>query len=104
MTKIIPNKHVTPPVREPFFAIKIIPAIIIVVLSTLCWHFISIPPALNMAAFHTAIIFVATIVAIVINVLPIGAVAIIAVSAYALLHLRWRNIRKSRDYGGHQQF
>ncbi|MCD9481894.1 DASS family sodium-coupled anion symporter [Photobacterium phosphoreum] len=86
MTKIIPNKHVTPPVREPFFAIKIIPAIIIVVLSTLCWHFISIPPALNMAAFHTAIIFVATIVAIVINVLPTGAVAIIAVSAYALLH------------------
>ena len=71
---------------EPFFAIKIIPAIIIVVLSTLCWHFIDIPAELNIAAFHTAIIFIATIVAIVANVLPTGAVAVIAVSVYAVLH------------------
>ncbi|KJG03130.1 hypothetical protein [Photobacterium angustum] len=41
---------------------------------------------LSLPAYHTAIIFIATIAAIVANVLPTGAVAIISVSVYAVLH------------------
>lgn len=85
MSAISPNKTASS-AKEPLFAIKVIPAIFIILLSTLCWRYITIPIELNTAAFHTAIIFIATIVAIVTNILPTGAVAVIGVSAYALLH------------------
>lgn len=69
----------------PFFAIKLIPASIIVLLSLLAWQFAP-PTGLTLPAYHTAIIFIATIAAIVANVLPTGAVAILSVAVYAVLH------------------
>ena len=71
------------PAAEPFFAARIIPLCIIVALSVMAWQFA--PPAgLEAPAYHTAILFIATIAAIVAKVLPTGAVAILAVAAYTI--------------------
>ncbi|MCG3862622.1 MULTISPECIES: DASS family sodium-coupled anion symporter [unclassified Photobacterium] len=70
---------------EPLLAIKLIPSVVIILLSIIAWQFTP-PSGLSLPAYHTAIIFIATIAAIVANVLPTGAVAIISVSVYAVLH------------------
>ncbi|WP_318450556.1 DASS family sodium-coupled anion symporter [Photobacterium leiognathi] len=71
--------------KEPLLAIKLIPSLAIILLSIIAWQFAP-PSGLSLAAYHTAIIFIATIAAIVANVLPTGAVAVISVSVYAVLH------------------
>ncbi len=70
--------------KEPLFAAKITPLIIILALSTLAWQ-VTPPVGLDMAAMHTAILFIATIAAIVTKVLPTGAVAILSIAAYTIL-------------------
>ena len=71
--------------QEPLFAAKIIPLVIILALSAFAWQ-ISPPVGLGVPAYDTAILFIATIAAIVSKVLPTGAVAILSIGAYALLH------------------
>ncbi|MTI13686.1 DASS family sodium-coupled anion symporter [Sansalvadorimonas verongulae] len=71
--------------REPLFAARIAPLIIILALSALVWQ-VPPPVGLEAPAFKTAIFFIATIAAIVSKVLPTGAVAVVSIAAYTLLH------------------
>jgi len=59
--------------------------LVIVAVAGMCWH-ISPPEGLSPAAWHSLILFVACIVSIVINVLPIGAIGILGITLYALLN------------------
>ncbi len=70
--------------KEKLIAAKIIPLLVIVGISALLW-FIEPPEGLTLPAFHTAIIFVAMIAAIITNTLPMGAIALTGVAIYALL-------------------
>lgn len=65
--------------------IKWIPLIIIVGISSILWQFTP-PEGLNVNAWHTAIIFISTIIAIVCKVSEIGAIGIIAITIYALTY------------------
>ncbi|TCJ97925.1 DASS family divalent anion:Na+ symporter [Volucribacter psittacicida] len=64
--------------------VKFIPLIIIFLLACGIWLFIQPPEGLTEPAWHTLIIFVSCIFAIVANVLPIGAIGIIGITIYAL--------------------
>ncbi len=57
--------------------------LIISAIAVLLWH-LNPPSGLTAPAWHTAVLFVATIVAIVANVLPIGAIGIISITLFAL--------------------
>ena len=70
--------------KERLIQAKLFPLLIILGLSTLLW-FVPPPEGLTLPAYHSAIIFIALIAAIVANVLPTGAIAIIGVAVYALL-------------------
>lgn len=59
--------------------------IIIMLMSAGLWH-LSPPAGLSLPAWHSAIIFVATISAIVVKILPIGAVGLISITVYALVY------------------
>lgn len=59
--------------------------VIILIVATLFWH-MTPPTGLTPAAWHTAVLFVATIVSIVANVLPIGAIGIISMTLFALTY------------------
>lgn len=63
--------------------VKWLPLIIIVLISGGLWQ-ISPPSGLSAPAWHSAIIFVATIASIVAKVLPIGAVGIIGITVFVL--------------------
>jgi DASS family divalent anion:Na+ symporter len=65
--------------------VKWIPLFVIVALACICWQF---PPleGLKVEAWHSLIIFVASIAAIVLNVMPIGAVGILGITVYAVLN------------------
>ena len=65
--------------------VKWLPLIIIVLISGGLWQ-ISPPSGLSAPAWHSAIIFVATIASIVAKVLPIGAVGIIGITVFALAY------------------
>ena len=67
-----------------WFAIKPIPFFIIIVMSIIFWQF-DTPDGLTAPAYHTAIIFIATIAAIITNVMPTGSLAIISLACYATL-------------------
>jgi len=69
---------------EPFIVAKVIPLALIILVSVIMWQF-EPPTGLELPAYHTAIIFIATIAAIVANVLPTGAVAIISLAVYAVM-------------------
>lgn len=69
---------------EPWFSARMIPLMLIVLVGVLAWG-ITPPEGLDVSAYRTAIIFIATIAAIVVNVMPTGAVAIVAVAAYSML-------------------
>ncbi|MDG6895865.1 DASS family sodium-coupled anion symporter [Volucribacter amazonae] len=64
--------------------VKFIPLIGIFALACCVWFFIQPPEGLTEPAWHTLIIFVSCIFAIVANVLPIGAIGIIGITLYAL--------------------
>lgn len=63
---------------------KPIPAVIAIAIGLIIWFLIPIPEGVSLDAWHMLALFIATIVAIIGKVLPIGAIAIIAVTAVAL--------------------
>ncbi len=71
--------------EEKSQGVKWLPLIIIVLISGGLWQ-ISPPSGLSGPAWHSAIIFVATIASIVAKVLPIGAVGIIGITIFALAY------------------
>ncbi|GKX61345.1 anion permease [Leminorella grimontii] len=62
-----------------------LPLIIITVCAAIFWH-ISPPEGLSVHAWHSAIVFIATIACIVAKVLPIGAVGLIGITVFALTY------------------
>lgn len=64
--------------------VRWLPLIIIVIIAASLWFFVSPPSGLNPPAWHTAIVFVSCIAAIVANVLPIGAIGIIGITIYGV--------------------
>ncbi|MBV8045312.1 DASS family sodium-coupled anion symporter [Pluralibacter sp.] len=65
--------------------VRWLPLIIIVAITMLLWRFPG-PSGLSQPAWHSAIIFVATIACIVAKVLPIGAVGLIGITVFALTY------------------
>ncbi len=63
--------------------VKIIPLIITLAVGTIIW-FIPVPHGVTPQAWELLAIFVSTIVGIMTNVLPMGAVALIAICVIAL--------------------
>lgn len=63
---------------------KPIPAAIAVLVGLIIWFVIPVPEGVTPDAWHMLALFIATIVAIIGKVLPIGALAIIAVTLVAL--------------------
>lgn len=63
---------------------KPIPAALSIAIGLLIWFVIPTPEGVSPSAWHLLALFVATIVAIIGKVLPIGAIAIIAISLVAL--------------------
>ncbi|MER3381721.1 DASS family sodium-coupled anion symporter [Pectobacterium aroidearum] len=61
------------------------PLIVILAIAAFFWR-MEPPTGLSTAAWHSAVIFVATIVSIVANVLPIGAIGIISITLFALTY------------------
>ncbi|MCG8529364.1 MAG: anion permease [Desulfovibrionales bacterium] len=70
--------------KEPFFAAKLLPSLCIIALAGFAWQ-LTPPAGLAVTAYHTALLFIATIAAIVANVMPTGAVAITALSVFTIL-------------------
>ncbi|OSN00364.1 MULTISPECIES: DASS family sodium-coupled anion symporter [Lonsdalea] len=67
------------------YGLNWLPLVVIVIIATFFWH-LTPPTGLTPAAWHSAVIFVATIVCIVANVLPIGAIGIISITLFALTY------------------
>ena len=62
-----------------------LPLILILIIAAILWQ-LTPPTGLSAPAWHSAIIFVATIASIVAKVLPIGAVGIIGITVFALAY------------------
>ncbi|MEQ9884942.1 DASS family sodium-coupled anion symporter [Pectobacterium zantedeschiae] len=67
------------------YGLNWLPLIIILAIAAFFWQ-MEPPTGLNPAAWHSAVIFVATIICIVANVLPIGAIGIISITLFALTY------------------
>lgn len=67
------------------YGLSWLPLVVIVAIALALWP-LTPPVGLSAAAWHSAVIFVATIVAIVANVLPIGAIGIISITIFALTY------------------
>jgi len=67
------------------YGLSWLPLIIIVVIALFLWR-LTPPTGLTEPAWHTAVLFIATIVSIVANVLPIGAIGIISITLFALTY------------------
>ncbi|OSN03459.1 anion permease [Lonsdalea britannica] len=67
------------------YGLNWLPLVVIVIIATFLWQ-LTPPTGLTPAAWHSAVIFVATIVCIVANVLPIGAIGIISITLFALTY------------------
>lgn len=65
--------------------VKWLPLIIITICAAILWH-IAPPEGLSEPAWHSAIVFIATIACIVAKVLPIGAVGLIGITVFALTY------------------
>ncbi|PJE77885.1 putative malate transporter YflS [invertebrate metagenome] len=72
--------------NNPLISARIVPLAFILLASAVLW-FIAPPEGLSIAAYHTAILFIAMIASIVANVMPTGVVAIIGTAVYALLRV-----------------
>lgn len=70
-------------VKKP--PVKWLPLIIIVVISAIFWLFVSPPEGISQEGWQTSIIFVATIASIVAEIMPIGAVGLLAITVFAVL-------------------
>ncbi len=60
-------------------------ALVVMLLAIICWQ-LPTPTGLAPAAYHTAILFIATILVIVTNIAPTGYIAILSLALYAVLH------------------
>ncbi|MCX7126572.1 DASS family sodium-coupled anion symporter [Aeromonas sp.] len=60
-------------------------ALLVMLLAIICWQ-LPTPTGLAPAAYHTAILFIATILVIVTNIAPTGYIAILSLALYAVLH------------------
>ncbi|MDX6916825.1 DASS family sodium-coupled anion symporter [Pectobacterium carotovorum] len=67
------------------YGLNWLPLIVILAIAAFFWR-MEPPTGLSPAAWHSAVIFVATIVCIVANVLPIGAIGIISITLFALTY------------------
>lgn len=70
-------------VKKP--PVKWLPLIIIVVISAIFWLFVSPPEGISQEGWQTSIIFVATIASIVAEIMPIGAIGLLAITVFAVL-------------------
>ncbi|OCG02840.1 DASS family sodium-coupled anion symporter [Gilliamella sp. wkB112] len=69
-------------VKKP--PVKWLPLIIIAVVSAILWFLVPPPDGITIQGWHTSIIFVATIACIVTEILPIGAIGLLAITAFAV--------------------
>lgn len=67
------------------YGLNWLPLVVIIIIATFFWQ-LTPPTGLTPPAWHSAVIFVATIVCIVANVLPIGAIGIISITLFALTY------------------
>ncbi|OCG33498.1 MULTISPECIES: DASS family sodium-coupled anion symporter [unclassified Gilliamella] len=70
-------------VKKP--PVKWLPLIVIVVISAIFWLFVSPPEGISQEGWQTSIIFVATIASIVAEIMPIGAIGLLAITVFAVL-------------------
>lgn len=64
--------------------LKLIPSVIAIVITLLIWFIIPVPSGVSPEAWHLLALFVGTIVAIIGKAMPIGALAIIAITLVAM--------------------
>lgn len=62
--------------------IKILPIFIIALIASIAW-FIK-PDAIQIHSWHTLIIFLSTIISIILNVMPLGAIGLVSITIFAL--------------------
>ena len=67
------------------YGLRWLPLVVILAVALMIWS-LTPPTGLSIHAWHSVVIFVATIVAIVANVLPIGAIGIISITIFALTY------------------
>ncbi|MCX8587199.1 MULTISPECIES: DASS family sodium-coupled anion symporter [unclassified Gilliamella] len=65
--------------------VKWLPLIIIAAISAILWLFVSPPQGISTEGWRTSIIFVATIACIVAEIMPIGAIGLLAITVFAIL-------------------
>ena len=65
--------------------IKWLPFIIIAAISAILWLFVLPPDGISIEGWRTSIIFVATIACIVAEIMPIGAIGLLAITIFAVL-------------------
>ena len=65
--------------------VKWLPFIIIAVISAFLWLFVLPPDGISLEGWRTSIIFVATIACIVAEIMPIGAIGLLAITIFAVL-------------------
>ena len=70
-------------VKKP--SVKWFPLIIIIAVSAILWLFISPPEGITIQGWRTSIVFVATIACIVAEIMPIGAIGLLAITVFAIL-------------------
>ena len=93
----------TPATDDRLLHAKVIPLVAILVCSTIAWH-ISPPSDLTIAAYHTAVIFISLIAAIIANVMPTGAIAIVGLAVYAVLQAGGEPSNKAALIAGMKEF
>ena len=70
-------------IKKP--SIKWLPFIIIAAISAILWLFVLPPDGISIEGWRTSIIFVATIACIVAEIMPIGAIGLLAITIFAVL-------------------
>ena len=70
-------------IKKP--SVKWLPFIIIAVISAFLWLFVLPPDGISIEGWRTSIIFVATIACIVAEIMPIGAIGLLAITIFAVL-------------------
>ena len=70
-------------IKKP--SVKWLPFIIIAAISAILWLFVLPPNGISIEGWRTSIIFVATIACIVAEIMPIGAIGLLAITIFAVL-------------------
>lgn len=70
-------------IKKPL--VKWLPFIIIAAISAILWLFVLPPNGISIEGWRTSIIFVATIACIVAEIMPIGAIGLLAITIFAVL-------------------